>query len=71
MGRNVPGRNIQWDKTFRDETSRDETSTGRNGNGTKHPAPMEASVLGNGTFRTLVTGLFGPKTIFSRCEKKC
>ena len=25
---------------------------------------MEASVLGNGTFRTLVTGLFGPKTIF-------
>ena len=25
---------------------------------------MEASVLGNGTFRTLITGLFGPKTIF-------
>ena len=26
---------------------------------------MEASVLGNGTFRTLLTGLFGPKTFFS------
>ena len=26
---------------------------------------------GNGTFRTLVTGRFGPKTFFfSRCEKK-
>ena len=25
---------------------------------------MEASVLGNGTFRILVTGLFWPKTIF-------
>ena len=25
---------------------------------------MEASVLGNGTFRTLLTGLFGPKRFF-------
>ena len=25
---------------------------------------VEASVLGNGTFRTLVTGLFGPKRCF-------
>ena len=31
---------------------------------------MEASVLGNGTFRTLVTGLLGPKTIVFPDVKK-